>query len=165
MNARAAVAVLVLGAALAACGSADNGSEPAGGTGSPAAAGATSAGSAKAIDVCSVLDAPTAARLSGQPYTTAVAVKDEWQSHCAYNNDDATAEGVNVSIADTNVDTTWDAVHTGGVSDISGLGDKAFWDDDDTLYVVAGAELIQVNGLQDEARSRALVEPILDALR
>jgi hypothetical protein len=169
VNARAAVAVLVLGAALAACSSGGNDSGSAAGTRSPAAAAgaaaATSAGTAKAVDVCTVLDAATAARLTGQPYTKAVPEKGEWQSTCAYNNDDATAQGVNVNIADTNVDSTWNLVHTGDIAEITGLGDAAFWDNDNTLYVRAGGELIQVNGLDDEGKSRALAEPVVAALR
>lgn len=160
--------MLVLGAAVAGCGSAGNDAQPAAGAASPTVApagdGPTSAGTTKAIDVCTVLDAATAARLSGQPYTTAVPAKGEWLSSCAYDNDDATVEGVNVSIADTNVENTWRTVHTGNIEDISGLGDKAFWDKDNTLYVLAGADLIQVNGLDDEAPSRALAGPVLAAL-
>jgi hypothetical protein len=49
-----------------------------------------------------------------------------------------------VTLFDTNATSTWNLVHSGGhVSDISGLGDKAFWDNDNTLYVMSGADLIR----------------------
>jgi hypothetical protein len=129
----------------------------------PAAAG-TVQGTGKTINVCSVLSAAQAARISGQPYTVAAPNTAQWTSQCAYNNDDATAQGVNVSYSSVNAQSTWSAVHNGSVTDISGLGDKAFWDNDNTLYVLSGSDIIQVNGLSSQQQSVDLAKPVLDAL-
>lgn len=121
----------------------------------------------KSIDVCTVLPVAQAAKLSGQPYTTAAptGVAEGWTSGCAYNNDDATAQGVNVNIDTSDrVANTWNLVHTGNTSDISGVGDKAFWDKDNTLYAVSGRTLIQVNGLESQDKAAALAKAIIHAL-
>lgn len=150
--------------ALTACGSPSTTSSTS--TGTPTGKGS---GVVKSIDVCAVLPAAQAAKLSGQPYTAAVPVEASvsgWTSGCAYNNDDSTAQGVNVSVDTSDrVTSTWDAVHTGSVSDISGVGDKAFWDNDNTLYARFGSALIQVNGLDSQDASEALAKVIVDALR
>jgi hypothetical protein len=44
------------------------------------------------------------------------------------------------------------------------LGDRAFFDNDGTMYVLAGNNLIQVNGLNTAGESAALARPILAAL-
>jgi hypothetical protein len=122
---------------------------------------------AKSIDVCTVLPVAQAAKLSGQPYTTAAptGIAEGWTSGCAYNNDDATAQGVNVNI-DTSDRTasTWNLVHTGNITEISGVGDKAFWDKDNTLYAMSGMALIQVNGLESQDKAEALAKVIVHAL-
>jgi len=38
------------------------------------------------------------------------------------------------------------------------------WDNDNTLYVLSGTDLIQVNGLSSEQAAEALAKPVLDAL-
>ena len=131
------------------------------------AAPTTRTGAAKPIDVCTVLPVAQAAQLSGQPYTTAepTGVAEGWTSGCAYNNDDATAQGVNVNIDTSDrVANTWNLVHTGNISQIGGVGDKAFWDKDNTLYALSGTVLIQVNGLESPDRSAALAKAIIRAL-
>ncbi len=65
----------------------------------------------------------------------------------------------------TNATDTWNLVQSGTHSDVSGLGDKALWDNDNTLYVLSGTDLIQVNGPGSEQASEALARPALDALR
>lgn len=182
MNARnpaltATLLAVVATATLAACGqSTSTTSTPASNTGS--SAGSPQAGTSgtssstdptspavKTIDICAQISAAKAAQLSGQPYTTATAPTDgEWTAQCAYNNDDATALGVTLSMSNQNVDTTWEAAHTGSFTDISGLGDKAFWDNNNTLYAVSGQMIIQVNGLDSQDKSEALARALLAAL-
>ncbi len=47
---------------------------------------------------------------------------------------------------------------------MSGLGDKAFFDNDGTMYVLAGNNLIQVNGVKTADQCAALARPVLAAL-
>lgn len=122
---------------------------------------------AKSIDICTILPVAQAAQLSGQPYTTAAStgIAQGWTSGCAYNNDDATAQGVNVNIDTSDrAANTWNLVHTGNIVEISGVGDKAFWDKDNTLYAMSGTALIQVNGLESQDRAEALAKAIIRAL-
>lgn len=167
------VAALVVApvAALTACGPAGSASSAAGTAATSAAAANPAAGSASpagapahALNICAVISATQAAKITGQPYTVAASQAGDWASQCAYNNDDATAQGVDVTLFNTNAATTWNLVHSGNHSDISGLGDKAFWDNDNTLYVLSGNDLIQVNGLNSEQAAEALAKPVLDAL-
>lgn len=122
---------------------------------------------AKSIDVCTVLPVAQAAQLSGQHYTTAAptGIAEGWTSGCAYNNDDATAQGVTVNI-DTGdrAANTWNFVHTGNLSKVSGVGDKALWDKDNTLYAMSGTVLIQVNGLESQDKSEAIAKAVIHAL-
>jgi hypothetical protein len=130
------------------------------------AAGSTTR-AAKSIDVCTVLPVAQAAKLSGQPYTTAAptGTAEGWTSGCAYNNDDATAQGVNVNIDTSDrVANTWNLVHTGNITEISGVGDKAFWDKDNTLYAMSGKTLIQINGLESQDKAEALAKAVIHAL-
>jgi hypothetical protein len=169
----AAFIVAPLGA-LTACGPAGSASTAAGATGAaaatagtanPAAGSASPAGApAHAVNICAVISAAQAAKITGQPYTVAASQTGDWAAQCAYNNDDATAQGVDVTLF-TNAASTWNLVHSGNHSDVSGLGDKAFWDNDNTLYVLSGTDLIQVNGLNSEQAAEALAKPVLDALR
>jgi hypothetical protein len=168
----AALVVAPLGA-LTACGPAGSSSAAAGTTGAaatPAAATSSAGGSASpaggpahTVNICAVISAAQAAKITGQPYTVAASQSGDWAAQCAYNNDDATAQGVNVTLF-TNAENTWNLVHSGTHSDVSGLGDKALWDNDNTLYVLSGTDLIQVNGLSSEQASEALARPVLDAL-
>jgi hypothetical protein len=157
-------------AALAACnshGTTSGAPSPTSAAGTTTTSTGSGAGAAKSVDVCTVLPVAQAAQLSGQPYTTAAPVPagEGWASGCAYNNDDATAQGVNVNIATSDkAVNTWNLVHTGSISEVSGLGDKAFWDNDNTLYAMSGAVLIQVNGLDSQDKSEALAKVIIDAL-
>lgn len=138
----------------------------AGAAASPATASDNgTASGAGAFAVCTILPFAEAAALSGQPYTQGVPTVSDGMSICSYDNDDATASGINVEILDDPNGDTWSAVHAGGVTDISGLGDKALWDNDNTLYAAKGAYLVQVNGdalTQDVAQS--LARPVIAAL-
>ncbi len=132
-----------------------------GGSSTPTEAGSTDA---KAVDVCALISTATAAQLSGQPYTTATPEAGHFGSECAYNNDDSTAQGVNLSVDDQNVDSTWQLVQGAGGTKVSGVGDKAIWDNDNTLYAVSGAVIIQINGLDSEDKSVALAKALVAAL-
>lgn len=121
----------------------------------------------KSIDICTLLPVAQAAQLSGQPYTTAepTGAGQGWSSGCAYNNDDATAQGVNVNVDTSDrVANTWSLVHTGNVVEVHGVGDKALWDKDNTLYAMSGTTLIQINGLESEDKSEALAKAVIRAL-
>ena len=169
----ATVIVAPLGA-LTACstaGGAAAGAAGAAGAAATTAAAGQGAGSASpagapahAVNICAVISAAQAAKITGQPYTVAASQTGDWAAQCAYNNSDATAQGVDVTLF-TNATSTWNLVHSGNHSDISGLGDKALWDNDNTLYVLSGTDLIQVNGLSSEQAAEALARPVLGALR
>jgi hypothetical protein len=148
----------------ATAGSAGSTAAPVAGGPSSAAGAGAGQGSGKTIKICDVLSAAQAAKLTGLAYTSATSSNAEWTSSCAYDNDDATIEGVNVSYSNQNAQSTWNIVHAGKITDVSGLGDKAFWDNDNTLYVLAGNDLIQVNGLESQKQSVALAQPVLAAL-
>ncbi len=86
----------------------------------------THTAAAKSIDVCTALPVAQAAQLSGQPYTIAAptGVAEGWTAGCAYNNDAATAQGVNVNIDTSDrAANTWSLIHTGNITEISGVGD------------------------------------------
>ncbi|GEM_PF-2862263 len=122
---------------------------------------------AKPIDVCTLLPVAQAAQLSGEPYTTAASTgaAQGWTSGCAYNNDDATAQGVTVNVDTSDrVADTWNLVHAGNVVEVRGVGDKAVWDKDNTLYVLSGRTLIQINGLESQDQSEALAKALIRAL-
>jgi hypothetical protein len=173
MNIRVAgpVVAIVTLVTMAACGS---NSSTTTGTPAKAAAGATTgaagkaAGPAKKIDVCTVLPVARAAELTAEPYTVAVPGSGGtgWTTGCAYDDDSSSGIGVNVNV-DTSerVTDTWNTVHTGDIAEISGLGDKAFWDNDNTLYAVSGAAIIQVNGLTSKDKSEALARVVVAALQ
>jgi hypothetical protein len=115
-----------------------------------------------------VLPVARAAQLTAEPYTVAVPGSGAtgWTTGGAY--DDASSSGIGVNV---NVDTsdrvtdTWNTVHTGDIAEISGLGDKAFWDNDNTLYAMSGSAIIQVNGLTSKDKSEALARVVVAALQ
>ncbi len=152
-------------AALTACSSSAAG--PAGST-TPRAAGNTAGapGSKHPIDVCATVDAASAAKLSGQPITTADTQSglQPQEYGCVYGNDDDSIQ-VEITVYEHDAASTYDTLSTGstGATPVSGLGDKAFFDDG-TLYVLVGSNLIQVNGLDTADQSTALAQPVLAAL-
>jgi hypothetical protein len=178
----AAATVIAATVTIAACNSNKNAATDAGAK-SSSSAGALTAGSSAAgnagdsadssvggststspADVCALVSVATVAQLSGQAYTTATRESRNFGSTCAYDNDDSTIEGVNLSVDNQNVDRTWQFVHTASVTDVGGVGDKAVWDNENTLYAVSGGLIIQVNGLDSQAKSEALAKALLAAL-
>jgi hypothetical protein len=167
----AAAAVAVL--SVAACGA----NSPTGGgattgasaTGQPSAAstGSAGAGSSQPIDVCATLTAASAAQLSGQPITTASAMTEQAPREygCAYDSDDDSVQ-VDVQVFEHDAVSSYATylAASPNASTVGGLGDKAFFDNDGTMYVLAGSSLIQVNGLSTADACAALARPVLAAL-
>ena len=132
------------------------------------AASTAASGGTKSIDICTAVPPATVVKLTGKPYTVASsagALSVGADARCAYDDVDNTDSGVTLSVFFENAETTWQAVHTGNVTDVSGVGDKAFWDNGNTLYAVSGSTLIQVNGLDAEAPTVALAKALLAAMR
>ncbi len=138
---------------------------------SGASQAATSGGSAptesgRPIDVCATLPAAKAAQLSGQPITTADPRTGLMPREygCNYGNDDDSLQ-VEVTVFEHDAKASYDTFSSAGNNtSVSGLGDKAFYDNDGTLYVLAGNNLVQVNGLDSSDECAALARPVLAAL-
>lgn len=134
------------------------------GSDSTSARAAAAGGASGLVDICKVLTAAAAGKIADQPYTKAVETREFGPAGCAYNDEASTTEGVNVNLTNVNADSTWSQVHSGDHKDISGVGDRAFWDNDNTLYVETGKDLVQVNGLESQSASVALAKVVLGAL-
>jgi hypothetical protein len=171
----AALAIVLTGA-LCACGSGSKSSTESSaanaGTAAAVAAlassGASTAASqsstAKSIDICTAVPPATVVQLTGKQYTVATPGVIGLGLSCAYDDVDYTDDGVTLSYSATKAEDTWQALHTGSLTDISGVGDKAFWDNSNTLYAVSGSTIIQVNGLDSQSASVALAKALLAAL-
>jgi hypothetical protein len=151
--------VLALGvsaAGLVGCGL----SSGAGGSSTPPESG-------KPIDVWAALPAASAAKLSGAAFTTANPITNlqPQEYGCAYSNDADNVQG-EVKVFEHNAVATYDFLLNGSkiAQPVRGLGDKAFFDNDGTMYVLAGSNLIQVNGLKTADQCAALARPILATL-
>jgi hypothetical protein len=176
-----AISVLVVG--LIGCGSSSRASgsataavsaaaaSPAASGGSPSSSAgreASAAGAAaRPIDVCAILPAVSAAKLSGQGFTKAnprTGLQPQ-EYGCAYGNDDDSLQ-MEVTVFEHNAASSYDFFVSGSknTSTVSNLGDKAFFDNDGTMYVLAGSNLIQVNGLKTAEQCAALARPVLAAL-
>lgn len=135
--------------------------------GSSPATSASSGGSAKAIDICATLPAATAAKLSGAGITTASAATGQPAKEfgCNYGNADDSVQ-VEVKVFEHDAASTYSTVLSGTTkaSSVTGLGDKAFFDNQGTLYVLVGQALIQVNGLDTSDECAALAKPVIAAL-
>lgn len=135
-------------------------------TPSSSATSASKGGTAKAIDVCSVLDAPKAAELSGHAITTAHPASNlqPQEYGCTYSNDDSSVQ-VEVTVFEHNAAFSYSTFSAGkNLTDVSGLGDKAFYDNEQTLYVLSGDALIQVNGVDGADKCAAMARPVPAAL-
>jgi hypothetical protein len=137
---------------------------------SPAAVPASApsgVGPGKPVNVCMIINAATATRLTGQTITTAVARTGLMPKEygCAYANDDDSLQ-VEVTVFEHDAASSYGVFSAGSknASPVSGLGDKAFYDNDGTLYALAGINLIQVNGLDSASECAALARPVLAAL-
>ena len=167
-----ALGVLALGvsaAGLVGCHS----SSSAGGSSTPAASSTASGGASatpapgKPIDVCAALPAASAAKLSGAAFTTANPITNlqPQEYGCAYSNDADNVQA-EVKVFQHNAAVSYDFFLNGSknATPVRGLGDKAFFDNDGTMYVLAGSNLIQVNGVPTADRCAALARPVVAAL-
>jgi major membrane immunogen (membrane-anchored lipoprotein) len=166
------LAVIVSAVALIGCGSSSQafGSSTAGSSSASASSGSSEGASApresKPIDVCAILPAATAAKLSGTAITKATPQSLQPKEYdCAYANDDDSLE-IEVQVFEHDAVSTYDLVASASknAQTVSGLGDKAFFDNDGTMYVLAGRHLIQVNGLKTADQCAALARPVVAAL-
>jgi hypothetical protein len=161
--------VLGLGvfAALVGCGSSSSGSSTVPAASSTPTGGIAPPASGKPMDVCAALPAASAAKLSGAAFTTANPITNlqPQEYGCAYSNDaDNVQAEVKVFEHDAVVSYGFFVNGSKNAQQIHGLGDKAFFDNDGTMYVLAGGNLIQVNGLKTADQCAALARPILGAL-
>jgi hypothetical protein len=163
--------ILVLGvsaAGLVGCGSSsDAGGSPTLPAASSTPTGGATPASGMPIDVCAALPAGSAAKLSGGAFTTAnpITTLRPQEYGCAYSND---AENVQaeVKVFEHNAVVSYNFLLNGSKNSqpVRGLGDKASFDNDWTMYVLARSNLIQVNGLKTADQCVALARPILAAL-
>jgi hypothetical protein len=119
------------------------------------------------IDVCALLPAASAAKLSGLAVTTANprAGLQPQEYGCGYTNADDSVQ-FEVTVFEHDAATSYDFFVSGSkkASPVSGLGDKAFFDNDGTMYVLKGNNLIQVNGVKTAAQCAAVARPVLAGL-
>ncbi len=162
----------VLGLGVSATGLVGCGSSSGGGSSTVPAASSTPSGGAtpvsgKPIDVCAALPATSAAKLSGAAFSTANPITNlqPQEYGCAYSNDADNVQA-EVKVFEHNAVVSYDFFLNGSknAQPVRGLGDKAFFDNDGTMYVLAGGNLIQVNGLKTADQCAALARPILVAL-
>jgi len=127
----------------------------------------TAGASGHAIDVCATEPAATAAALSGEAIVRATPLTNlqARENGCGYGNADDSVE-FEISVFEHDAASSYDAFFSGtsGATPVSGLGDKAFFDNDGTMYILAGGDLIQVNGLQTADLCAAVARPVLAAL-
>lgn len=128
------------------------------------AAGAELTGAA----VCATLPAQTAKQLTGLDITQAVplAASPDSGDGCGYSSADSSVQvQVQVLSSDSATD-SWDVLLQGSKNTtmVSGLGDKAFYDNDGTLYALEDSRLLQVNGVDTQDQAVALATAVLPLL-
>jgi len=165
--------VLALGLSAAGLVGCSSSSSTPGSSTQPAASSPASSGTkatpapGKPIDVCAALPAASAAKLSGAAFTTANPITNlqPQEYGCAYSNDADNVQA-EVTVFEHNAAGSYDFFFNGSKNalPVRGLGDKAFFDNDGTMYVLAGSNLIQVNGLKTADQCAALARKILAAL-
>ena len=137
------------------------------GTATPKSAPSVSAQAGKPIDVCAVVGASAAARLTGQGITTAdTQTQLQPQEYgCNYGTDDDSIQ-VEITVYEHDAAKSYAFYSSASKSPlpVSGLGDKALYDNDGTLLVLSGNDFIVVNGLHSADECEALARPILAAL-
>lgn len=129
----------------------------------PNAGGADLSGDA----VCATLPAQTAKQLTGLDITQALplAAGPDSGDGCGYSSDDSSVQvQVQVFSSGSAMD-SWEAVSQGSNNTtITGLGDKAFYDNDGTLYALKDSRLLQVNGVDTQDQAVALATAVLPLL-
>jgi hypothetical protein len=157
------------------CGSSAQNAQPAGSatavsTSAPNAGAQASASGAAThpIDVCAVLPAATAAKLSGLAVTIGNTLSGGLQPleyGCGYTND-ADSVQFEVKVFAHDAATSYDFFFSASqkATPVRGVGDKAFFDNDGTMYVLKGNYLIQVNGVKTKDLCAAVARPVVAAL-
>ncbi|MDQ2757302.1 MAG: hypothetical protein M3Y71_12190, partial [Actinomycetota bacterium] len=109
----------------------------------------------KRVDVCALDPVGTVAQTTGKKLTKGVPQTVGQLAlgsyGCAYNTD-LDDDAVEVTVFTSNVDDLWNALTIDTkrtLTPVGGLGEKAFYDNDSTLYAKKGAYVVQVNGLTD----------------
>lgn len=124
----------------------------------------------KRVDVCALDPVGTVAQTTGKKLSKGVQQTvgqlDLGSYGCAYNTD-LDDDAVEVTVFTSNVDDLWTALTSDTkrtLTPVGGLGEKAFYDNDSTLYAKKGAYVVQVNGLTDTSQASQLATPVLAAL-
>lgn len=140
---------------------------PAASSPAPGASASTTTAPAHPIDVCAVIPAASAAKLSGETIVRATTLTglQPQEFGCGYGNADDSVE-FEVKVFEHDAASSYDFFAAGSkkASPVNGLGDKAFFDNDGTMYVLFKNNLIQVNGLKTSDLCAALARPVLAAL-
>lgn len=129
----------------------------------------SSSGGADLTDnaVCATLPAQTAKKLTGLDIAQALplAAGPDSGAGCGYSSDDSSVQvQVKVFSSGSAMD-SWEAVSQGSNhTTITGLGDKAFYDNEGTLYALKDSRLLQVNGVQTQDQAVALATAVLALL-
>ncbi|OFE18668.1 hypothetical protein BA895_00155 [Humibacillus sp. DSM 29435] len=178
--AAAAAIVVALGAcspsgATSATGAAAQGDESSSASTSasgPAAANVGTPGTPtnKQIDVCTLDPVAAVAHITGKKLTKGVEQTVGQVAlgsyGCAYNTD-LDDDALEVTVFPNSADGLWDALTNDTkrtLTPVAGLGEKAFYDNDSTLYAKKGTYVVQVNGLTDTSQASQLATPVLRAL-
>ena len=132
--------------------------------------GASGAPAAKRVDVCALDPVASVAQITGKKLTKGVQQtvgEVALGSYgCAYNTD-LDDDALEVTVFTDHADGLWSALTSDTkrtLTPVAGLGEKAFYDNDSTLYAKKGTYVVQVNGLTDTSQASQLANPILGAL-
>jgi hypothetical protein len=84
---------------------------------------------------------------------------------CGYTNTDDSVQ-FEVKVFEHDAATSYDFFVSGTkkVTTVSGLGDRAFFDNEGTMYVLKGSNVIQVNGVKTADQCAAVARPVLAGL-
>lgn len=162
---------LCLTASVVACGK--SGGSPGSGSSAGESGGtsdvvaSTKKSGGKKIDVCAIVDAAKASQLTGEAVTSAAPETNLMANEygCAYASEDDSFKA-QITVFEHDAANSYATISSGSknVTPVSGLGDKAFYDNEQTLYTIAGNTLIQINGVEGAAKCAAMARPVLAAL-
>lgn len=124
----------------------------------------------RVVDVCALVPFATVRQVTGKGMTKGVTIhvgeQDTDTYGCAYNTD-LDDDPLEVKVFASGADDLWTLITTDPkrtITPVAGLGDKAVYDNDSTLYARKGDYVVQVNGLTDTAQAAQLAAPVLGAL-
>ncbi len=111
------------------------------------------------VDVCALVPFATVRLVTGKSISKGVTIKvgqeDTGTYGCAYNTDNDD-DALEVKVFASGAEGLWTLVTTDTkrtITPVSGLGDKAVYDNDSTLYARKGDYVVQVNGLTDTGQA------------